>query len=256
MDIEELKRRDTPSHWVSAVSDITPQDVHIRGYPMQALIGRDSVLGNRLPAFRGKLPTPGETRMMEVILTSILDYALQKSGTLAARAVVSVNPQMPAGLAAGVLAAGEYALSPEDTGRFISESFAGWKGSGEPMDQRARKLVDDLRKAKRRVPGFGHPVFCGIDPRAERLKQFAIEQGVWGEINDWYAAVHRAFQLAANKPDLVMNDVGMLAGIMTQMGFTPQEMAGILRHTLHLSGADRPCIGGTSVRRPRPHRPG
>jgi citryl-CoA lyase len=219
--------KSTPSHWVSAVSDITPEDVYIRGYPMQALIGRLPFSAIVFLLIRGKLPTPGETRMMEVILTSILDYALQKSGTLAARAVVSVNPQMPAGLAAGVLAAGEYALSPEDTGRFISETFAAWKDSGETMETGARKLVDDLRRARRRVPGFGHPVFRGIDPRAERLKQTAMEQGIWGEINDWYAAVHRAFQLAANKPDIVMNDVGMLAGIMTQMGFTPQEMAGI-----------------------------
>jgi citryl-CoA lyase len=39
--------------------------------------------------------------------------------------------------------------------------------------------------------------------------------------------VHRAFQAAANKPDLVINDVGMLAGIMLQMGFTPPEMTGL-----------------------------
>jgi citryl-CoA lyase len=217
----------TPSHWVTAVSDITPEDIYIRGYPMQELVGRLPFSAIAFLIIRGRMPSPGEARMMDVILSSILDYALQKSGTVAARAVVSVNPQMPVGLGAGVLAAGEYALSPEDTGRFIVDTFAAWKASGEPMEEHAKKVVAELRRTKRRVPGFGHQVFRGLDPRAERLKQIAIKNGIWGEINKWYAAVHRAFQAAANKPDLVMNDVGMLAGIMTEMGFTPQEMAGI-----------------------------
>src|SRR5262249_20883835 len=139
----------------------------------------------------------------------------------------SVNPQMTAGLGAGVLAAGEHALSPEDAGRFIFDTYKQWRQSAQPMREAAKQLVSELRMAKRRVPGFGHPGFRGGDPRAERLKAAAIETGVWGEANEWYAAVHDAFRAAANKPDLVLNDVGMLAGIMTQMGFAPQEMAGI-----------------------------
>jgi citrate synthase len=95
------------------------------------------------------------------------------------------------------------------------------------MQESAKQLASELRLARRRVPGFGHPLFRGVDPRAEKLRSAAIETGVWGEANDWYGAVHGAFRAATNKPDLVLNDVGMLAGIMTQMGFAPQEMAGI-----------------------------
>jgi len=215
------------SHWVTSVSDIAPEDIYIRGYPLQALIGSLPFPALSFLVLRGRIPRPGEARMMDVILSSILDYALQKSGTIAARAVVSVNPQMPAGLAAGVLAAGEYAMSPEDTGQFISETYRAWKAAGTTMEEGASGLVAELRQAKRRVPGFGHPVFRRTDPRAERLREIAIAEGVWGEVNDWYGAVHRAFQEATCKLDLVMNDIGMLAGIMCQMGFTPQEMTGI-----------------------------
>ena len=217
----------TPSHWTSAVSDITPDDVFVRGYPIRELMGTLPFSATAFLIIRGKLPTPGEARMMDMILSSILDYGLQKSGTVAARAVVSVNPHMTAGLGAGVLAAGEYALSPEDAGRFVADSYKSWKSSGRGMQDAARQLVSELRASKRRVPGFGHPVFRGVDPRADKLRLAAIETGVWGEINDWYAAIHDAFRTATNKPDLVLNDVGMLAGIMTQMGFAPPEMAGI-----------------------------
>ena len=217
----------TPPHWITSVSDITPEDVYVRGYPIQSLMGTLPFSAITYLIIRKQLPTRGEAQMMDVILSSILDYGLQKSGTVAARAVVSVNPHMTAGLGAGILAAGEYALSPEDAGRFISDTYRSWKKTDQLIDEAATRLVADIRASKRRVPGFGHPVFRGVDPRAEKLRLTAMQAGVWGEIADWYEAVHVAFRTATNKPDLVLNDVGMLAAIMTQMGFTPQEMVGL-----------------------------
>ncbi|WP_347309996.1 citryl-CoA lyase [Defluviimonas sp. SAOS-178_SWC] len=219
--------KSTSSFWVTSVSSITAGDIFIRGYAMQDLVGRVPFTAIAYLLLRGKLPSPGEARMMDVICSSILDYGLQKSGTIAARAVASVNPRMNAGLAAGVLGAGDFAVSPEPTGRFIKDGYAEYKASGAPLERFADDYVANLRAAKQRVPGFGHPVFRNVDPRAEKLKALAKECGVWGEVNDWYGAIHVAFRKAANKPDLVMNDVGMLAGIMAQMGFTPAEMEGL-----------------------------
>jgi citrate synthase len=166
-----------------SVSDITPEDIYIRGYPMQALVGTLPFPAIAFLLIRGNVPTPGEARMTDLIMSSILDYALQKSGTVAAGAVVSVNPRMTAGLAAGMLGAGEYAVSPEDTGKFIADGFAKFKASGLSMEAHAEALVSEIRAAKKRVPGFGHQVFRGVDPRSERLKAIAREVGVWGEVN-------------------------------------------------------------------------
>lgn len=221
------EERTGPAFWKTAVSAVTPQEVMIRGYPMSGLVGRLPFSGIAYLLIRGELPTPGAARMMDVLFSSILDYGLQKSGTLAARAVVSVNPQMTAGLSAAMLAAGPIAVSPEDAGRFIAEGVASWKASGTSMADHAESLVADLRAARQRVPGFGHQVFRGTDPRAEQLKAIARREGIWGEANDWYEAVHAAFRTATGKPDLVMNDVGVLGAIMVQMGFTPAEMCGI-----------------------------
>lgn len=221
------EERTGPAFWKTAVSAVTPQEVMIRGYPMSGLVGRLPFAGIAYLLIRGEVPTLGEARMMDVLFSSILDYGLQKSGTLAARAVVSVNPQMTAGLSAAMLAAGPIAVSPEDAGSFIAEGLAAWKASGKSMTEHAEELVAGLRAAKKRVPGFGHQVFRGTDPRAEQLKAIARREGIWGEANDWYEAVHAAFRTATGKPDLVMNDVGVLGAIMVQMGFTPAEMCGI-----------------------------
>lgn len=214
-------------YWSSSVSDIASEDIYVRGYPLRSVIGTLPFSAITVLMIRGKMPTPGEARMMDLILSSILDYALHKSGTVAARCVVSVNPQMTAGLGAAVLAAGEHALSPEDTGRFIIESHKAWKASGETIETFAAGMVARLRAEKRRVPGFGHQVFRGIDPRAQRLRDEAVAGGVWNDIGELYEAIHRAFKTAAGKSDIVINDVGMIACILAGMGYTPQEMAGI-----------------------------
>ena len=218
---------DTPGFWVTSVSDITNEDVYIRGYGLRSLIGKLPFSAVTSLLIRGKIPTVQQSKVLDSILCSILDYSLQKAGTVAARCVASVNPQMAPALAAGILASGEYAVSPEDTGKFIVEAQSLWKASGESLDTFAEKFVADLRAKKKRVPGFGHPVFRGIDPRAQRLKDIAVEQGVWGDCGRCYEAIHSAFRVAAKKPDLVINDVGMIAVILAEQGFTPQEMAGL-----------------------------
>lgn len=214
-------------YWTSAISDIVKTDVFVRGYSLGELIGRMPFSAATFLLIRGRIPTQGEARMVDAMLCSILDYALQKPGTAAARYAVSGNPQMVPGMAVAVLSVGEYTLAPEDAGRFIQESYAAMKKSGKPMADFAKGFVDEFRAAGKRVPGFGHPVFRGTDPRAQKLKSIAQEGGAWGEMADWYEIVHRAFTTAAGKPDIVINEVGMMAAIMSQMGFTPPEMTGV-----------------------------
>ena len=218
---------DTKPYWTTAVSDVDQSDVFIRGYPLKELIGRLSFSAASFLLIRGHLPTPGQTRMMDAILCSVLDYSLQKPGTVAARYCVSANPSMVAGMATAVLSVGEYTLAPDDAGRFIAESFTGFQASGEAMDAHADRLVAKLRAEGKRIPGFGHPNFRFVDPRAKALKDVAVAEGVWGEACDWYEAVHKAFTKLVNKPDLVINEVGIMAAVLVQMGFTPPEMTGI-----------------------------
>lgn len=214
-------------YWNTAVSDVEADDVFIRGYSLRELIGRLPFSAATFLLIRGKLPTPGQTRMMDAILCCVLDYALKKPGTVAARYCVSANPSMVAGLATAVLSVGEYTLAPDEAGRFIAESFADVSRKHASDEVAAAGQIEKLRATGRRVPGFGHPVFRCVDPRAQRLKDIAKVEGVWGPLCDWYESLHRAFMSSAKKPEIVINEVGMMAAILAQMGFTPAEMTGI-----------------------------
>jgi len=213
--------------WDTSISYVADGSVYIRGYELGELIGSVNFASATYLQIKGVLPTPGQVKMMDAVLCSILDYALGKPGTVAARYNVSGNPSMSAGLATAVLGAGVNTLAPEQTGQFILDTFADFLKFGNSMDVHAKNVADNMKSKKIRMPGVGHPKFKGTDPRAQKLKQIAIEQGVWGTQCQWYEALHIAYTAAIGKPDLPINDVGMISAILTEMGFSPDEMTGL-----------------------------
>jgi citryl-CoA lyase len=213
----------TDPYWHTQVSAITPETVYIRGYKLDELIGLSFTAATFL-MIKGRLPTPQETKVLDAVLTGVLDYGLEKSGTAAARYVVSCNPHVQAGLAAAALSAGDYGLATENTARFIRDTYADFKNSDETdMGAFAEKVVSKASAEKMRIPGFGHQVFRYTDPRAQILKEIAVEAGLWGAPAQLYEAVHRAFIKLPKREHFPINDVAVLAAITVAMGFTPEE---------------------------------
>lgn len=217
--------------WTSAVSKVEPDAVLIRGYDLEQLIVGQSFTASCFLLIRGRLPSPGETRVLDAVLNAVLDYALHKPGTVAARHAVSGNPNMVAGMATAVLSVGRYTLAPEDTGRFIEDALQRYRASvassGASMDEVAAEIAGEVRARKERIPGLGHPLFRGVDPRAQRLKDVAVTAGLWGERGRLYEAIHRASVELAGRPEIPINDVGMMAVVLLELGFSPDEMTGL-----------------------------
>lgn len=215
------------SYWRSEVSVPMDTDVLVRGYSLQDLIGRLPFTQAVYLLVRGELPTPQQTRVLDAALSAVLDYGLEKPGTAAARFAVSANPSMPVGLAAACMSVGEHTLATEYTSRFIGELAAEFEDADRSVEEFADAVVVRLRQGKRRIPGLGHPVFRKTDPRAQRLKQVAVQEGVWSPAAELYEAVHAAFTRLPGKEDVPINDVGVLAAVLTSLGFTPEEGTGL-----------------------------
>lgn len=211
-----------PRYWRTEVSAITPETVYIRGYRLDDLIGLPFTAATFL-MIKGRLPSPQETRVLDAVLTGVLDYGMEKSGTAAARYVVSCNPHVQAGLAAAALSAGDYGLATENTARFIASTYDEYQASGLELDEFAEGVVARAKAAKYRIPGFGHQVFRFEDPRAQILRGIAVDAGLWGEQAVVYEAVHRAFVKQPGREHFPINDVAVLAAITVAMGFTPEE---------------------------------
>jgi citryl-CoA lyase len=216
-----------PAYWTSTVSRIDGDRVRIRGYDLEELIGGQTFTDSAFLLLRGRLATPREVRALDAVLNAVLDYALEKPGTVAARYTVSANPSMAAGIAAAVLAVGRYTLAPEDTAHSILDAHERFVAGGLGVDELAATLVAESGERRQRIPGFGHPRFRRIDPRAQRLRDVAEACGLWGERARLYEAVHRAFTAQPGKADIPINDVGMMAVVLVELGFTPEEMTGL-----------------------------
>jgi citrate synthase len=156
-----------------------------------------------------------------------MDYSLQKSGTVAARYVASANPNMAAALATAILGVGKNTMDPADTARFCIDMYARLQTSNKASQALALEIVEELRARKQRIPGLGHPVYRFVDPRAQKLRQRAVEAGVWGPRAQFFEEIFQAFTSLPGKESIVLNDIGMMALVLVEMGFSPEETTGL-----------------------------
>jgi citrate synthase len=215
------------AYWTTRVSAVTAEKVFIRGYDLEELIGDLPFTAAVYLLVRGELPTTSQVRVLDGVLSAVLDYGLEKPGTVAARFAASANPDMAAGLAAACLSVGRHTLATEDTSRFIIETYARYQESALSMPDFADQEITRLRESRLRIPGLGHPVFKRVDPRAAVLKKLAVEESCWPAAAELYEALHASFTRLPGKEDIPINDVGVMAAVLVGLGFTPEEGTGI-----------------------------
>lgn len=218
---------EAPKYWSTSVSRVTDTKVYIRGYDLEELIGNVPFAASTFLLLKGRLPTPAEAGLLDAVLSAILDYSLQKSGTVAARYIASANPNMAAALATAILGVGKNTMDPADTARFCIDMYARLQTSNQSANVLAVEIVEELRATKQRIPGLGHPVFRFVDPRAQKLRQRAVEAGVWGPRAEFFEEIFRAFTSIPGKESIVLNDIGMMALVLVEMGFSPEETTGL-----------------------------
>jgi citryl-CoA lyase len=218
---------DLPKYWSTSVSRVTDSKVYIRGYDLEEMIGNVPFAASTFLLLQGRLPTPAEAGLLDAVLSAIMDYSLQKSGTVAARYVASANPNMAAALATGILGVGKNTMDPADTARFCIDMYSRLQTSDKDSDMLAKEIVEELRATKQRIPGLGHPVFRYVDPRAQKLRQRAVDAGVWGPRAEFFEEIFRAFTSLPGKESIVLNDIGMMALVLVEMGFSPEETTGL-----------------------------
>jgi citryl-CoA lyase len=211
--------------WQTAISDVTPDDIFIRGYSIQDLMQRLTFTEVTYLTIRGTLPRPSERQMLDAILIALVDHQFVSSHVTAARFIVSGNPSVVAGLAGGVLTAGPYTLSPETAALFIDACMARKRTLGS-VGETARVVVAEMAERGERIPGFGHVVHKVRDPRTVTLRKRAAELGCVGERVELYEAIHTEFVRRKGRA-LPINADGMIAAILGDMGWSPAEMAGI-----------------------------
>jgi citrate synthase len=212
--------RSAPDRWQSSLTEIEPNKILIRGYPLDEMMGRLGFAEAVYLLLMGELPTPAIGRMLNAVLVSSIDHGVTPPSTLAARNVATSGAPMKDCVAAGILAFGpHHGGDIESCMRFLDGGLTLIR-SGKTLQQAAEAIVEECVKADEVPPGFGHR-FHTRDPRAARLFQMALELEVEGEHVRLIRVTERALEVHIphyGRP-LPVNVDGAIAAICADLGF-------------------------------------
>lgn len=211
----------------SAISTSNEQTIVIRGWDLaRELIGKIGFTDHVWLLITGSLPTPAQRRVLDATLVAIAEHGLVPS-VQASRMTLAAAPEALQGaVAAGILGCGSVVLgSSESAGQFLAE-IASQASNGRAVEAAIAKVVGEYRAAKRAIPGYGHPLHKGHDPRAQRLFEVAAEAGSSGQHVELARAVERQLPQLIGRP-LMINVSGAIPAVLLDAGYPLGALKGV-----------------------------
>lgn len=220
-------KRSTPSaepagtlHWKSAVTQVKPNEIRLRGYRIDELMGQITFSQAIYLALTGQLPSPDVGRMIDAMLVASIDHGVTPPSTLAARTATSTGAPMNAALAVGLLSINQHHGGAIQACMEMIQDVQKRSLDGNLLlNQAASALVTAYRHSKQRLPGFGHRLHTH-DPRTARLLEMADHTA----LSRSGVAVIRALQDALNEQGtpLPINVDGAMAALLLDLGIPPE----------------------------------
>ncbi|MEL6913509.1 MAG: citryl-CoA lyase [Pseudomonadota bacterium] len=211
--------RDVSDWWSTAIIDMAPGRIALRGEPIEGLIGEMSFTEMIWFLVRGDRPAPPQLRLFEAALVAAVDHGPQAPSIAAARMAVTCGLPLNNAMASAVNMLGDV---HGGAGEQAVELFHHIDGGGT-LDTwiAARGAI---------VPGFGHRFHKPVDPRAPRLMALVGEAAAAGACSGRFAEIGQAVEaaLTARKgTPLPMNIDGATAVIYAELGFAPPLARGL-----------------------------
>lgn len=212
-----------PNTWNTAITDVNPGRIRVRGYPIEELMGRVSFTEVIHLVFLGELPSPGAAKALEAVLVAAVDHGGGSPSALTARTVASAGAPIGTAAAAGLLAINRFHGAVIEDCMHAMEDVHRLIESGASRDEAAEQVVARHREQGRRLSGFGHRMHK-LDPRPERLWEICRSADVDLRGYDLTArAIERAVSAAVGR-SIPMNLDAAIGVVFAGLGVVP-EMA-------------------------------
>jgi len=166
----------------TAIATSDADSITVRGLDLcNELIGKIDFTDYFWLLVLGEKPEPAQRAMMDACLVAIAEHGLVPS-VQAARMTLAAGPEAWQGaMSAGLLGMGSVvAGSSESAGRFLDDILRKAEADGTDVETAVVSILKDLKAARKKVPGLGHPQHSSGDPRADRLLEIADDLGVSG----------------------------------------------------------------------------
>ena len=166
--------------WKTAISKVEPNKIVVRGYNLMDLVGKYNYADLTYLLWKGELPSPDHSRMIDALLTVCLEHSLNAPSVDAARIVASCGVPLQAAVSAGVAAIGEWHGGAIEQGaKMLQEGVSHMKEMQLSVAETAEEILRQYRDRKEKVLGYGHPTHTN-DPRTKKLLEIAKETNLCG----------------------------------------------------------------------------
>jgi citrate synthase len=210
-------------NWSSAITEIGPNTIRLRGYPVEELMGRVGFAEAIYLALMGELPDQATGTILNAIFVSSIDHGTTPPSALSTVTVASTGAPLGSAVAAGILSISKFhGGAIEDCMKAIREALALIKDGGESMHDAATATFQSYKARGRRLSGFGHRLHTK-DPRTIRLLQLADELGLSGDGINMAEALESAIADASGKR-LPLNVDGAIAAVLVDLN-VPSALA-------------------------------
>lgn len=206
----------------TALSAFNENGATIRGHDLvNDLIGKFSFTEMIFLYLTGRVPSAAECRLLDAILVTMVDHGIP-AGLTARLTFRSAPESLQGAVAAGLLGVGsQFGGVMQNAAELLTRIVH------EPMNNAAiTGYVEALRASRQPIPGFGHPDFRPVDPRAKRLLDLADEEGVAGDHVSALARLSAAVDAVVGKP-VTVNVTGAISAILSDVGLDPRTLRGI-----------------------------
>ncbi|OGO19386.1 MAG: citryl-CoA lyase [Chloroflexi bacterium RBG_16_48_8] len=227
--------------------DVKPNEIRLRGYRIDDLMGHVTFSQAVYLALTGVLPSPEVAKLLDAMLVSSIDHGPTAPSAYAARTSASTGAPLNAAIGAGILSINRFHGAAISDGMMVLlEGIQRAQDEKKTLDEIAVEMIAEYGAQKKRIGGLGHRIHSD-DPRTAKLFSLAKELGVAGQGVQMIEALHKHFHAIGK--DLPINVDGALAAILVDLEIPPEignaffimaRIPGLVAHIFEEQSRERP----------------
>ncbi len=246
--------------WDTAISDIKKNQIVIRGYPIEELIGNLSYTQMFFLLLQGELLSEKKARLFESVLVAGADHGPRAPSIAAARMAATCGISFNSCVATGINLLGDvHGGAAEKAMSLFYETSTIMEDDNRNISSVVKEQYEKLERTREKLPGFGHQLHDD-DPRVRRLYQLSQTLVDEGEISGKYLKIaeeFRAFLEEKKKKKITMNIDGVSAAIQCELTIPAESAKGVFalsRGMGIVAHAFEELMNGVLIKGPCPNR--
>lgn len=222
---------DVSDWWRTSVIDMAPGRIHLRGHPVEELIGNVTLPQMIWLMTRGGLPSEAEAKLLECALVAAVDHGPQAPSIATARMAVTCGLGLNGALASAVNMLDDvHGGAGEQSVELYQRIDTGISNGLSQAQATASEIERWQNENGKYIPGFGHRFHKPRDPRAPRLLALVQEATAQGTVSGRFGVIAEAVQAHLEEKAgkaVPMNIDGATAVIFAELGFAPPLARGL-----------------------------